>query len=90
MAQQILTIPNKISVNEDTLLKRVRRSRLSLHFSTPRTRRWLLVQWVSAPIEATAEWLDTIARRNNRERNSPTLSRLLDDHLMQAMMRKTI
>ncbi len=33
----------------------VKRSRFSLHFSTPRMRRWLLVQLVSVPTESAGE-----------------------------------
>lgn len=36
-------------------LKGARRSRLSLHFNTPRVRRWLLVQLVSIPLDEIDE-----------------------------------
>ncbi|MGA7730400.1 MAG: hypothetical protein WCD37_03900 [Chloroflexia bacterium] len=36
-------------------LRGIRRSRFSWHFNTPRRRRWLLVQLVSAPAIPTVE-----------------------------------
>jgi hypothetical protein len=71
------------------LLQGVRRSRFSLHFKTWRTRRWLLVQWVSAPVQATGEWLEGIARRLNREQATPTLSNLFDQYQLDSTLRRT-
>ena len=92
MAQMISTMNNRVSTGDESLLQSVRRSRFSLHFKTLRTRRWLLVQWVSAPIQATGEWLEGIARRLNRERelSRPTLASLCDQYRMDSALRRTI
>lgn len=37
---------------DEGVLKGARRSRFSLHFNWLRRRRWLLVQWVSIPVES--------------------------------------
>ncbi len=44
-----MTMAGSLASAEEATLKGVRRSRLSFHFSTPRVRRWLLVQLVSVP-----------------------------------------
>jgi hypothetical protein len=91
MAQIVSTLNNGISngIGESALVRGVRRSRFSLHFKTPKTRRWLLVQWVSAPVQATGEWLDNTASKLTRERTRPNLASLLDQHQMQSALRRT-
>jgi hypothetical protein len=88
----ISTLNNRAGTGEDTLFRGVRRSRFSLHFTTPGTRRWLLVQWVSSPVQATTEWLDGIAQRLNRERkqSSPNLATLFDQYHLDTTLRRTI
>ena len=51
------SITNPAPSRESLALKGVRRARYSFHFVTRRTRRWLLVQWVSVPRE-TSESID--------------------------------
>ena len=87
---QIASLPGRVNTGEDLLTRGVRRSRFSLHLNTPRTRRWLLVQWVSAPAQATAEWFDSLSRRLSQKSSRPNLARLLDDHTMQTSLRRTI
>ncbi len=86
----MLSLTGRSATGEEFVPRGVRRSRFSLHFNTPLTRRWLLVQWVSAPAQATAEWLDTQARRLARRTDRPTLARLVDDYRMQTALRRTI
>jgi len=90
MAQMISTMNNRPGTGEETLLRGVRRSRFSLHFNTLRTRRWLLVQWVSAPVQATGEWLDRIARRLSREQSRPSLGNLFDQYQLDTTLRRTM
>jgi hypothetical protein len=96
MAQTISTLSNRVSTGQESLLQGVwspegvRRSRFSLHFKTWRTRRWLLVQWVSAPVQATGEWLEGIARRLSHEQSRPTLSSALDQYQLDSTLRRTI
>jgi hypothetical protein len=90
MAQTISTLNNRVSTGQESLLQGVRRSRFSLHFKTWRTRRWLLVQWVSTPIQATGDWLERLARRLTREQSSPTLSSVLDQFQLDSTLRRTI
>lgn len=57
----------------------VRRSRWSLHFSTPRTRRWLLVQLVS--VDETTQESTPLSGSASRHagRCETTRSHLVDD-----------
>jgi hypothetical protein len=87
MAQMISTMNNRTG---EEMLRGVRRSRFSLHFNTLRTRRWLLVQWVSAPVQATGEWLEGIARRLNQEQSRPSLGNLVDQYQLDSTLRRTI
>lgn len=48
MASQVLSTSTRL---DNTFPVGVRRSRFSLHFNTPRARRWLLVQLVSVPAD---------------------------------------
>jgi hypothetical protein len=80
----ISTLNNRAGTGEDTLFRGVRRSRFSLHFTTPGTRR--------SPVQATTEWLDGIAQRLNRERkqSSPNLATLFDQYQLDTTLRRTI
>jgi hypothetical protein len=44
---------------EEKALNGAKRSRLSLHFTTPRVRRWLLVQLVTMPVGDTEDETET-------------------------------
>ena len=83
-----MSLHNRIGNSEDMLLPRVRRSRFSFHFRTPRARRWLLVQWVTAPLDsATDDSSPLVQVKTGRDR--PTLNRVLDDYCNQLTARRT-
>jgi hypothetical protein len=92
MAQTASTLNSRVGTGNESLLRSVRRSRFSLHFKTPNTRRWLLVQWVSAPVQATTEWLDKLAQRLNheREQSRSSLSNLFEQYRLDTTLRRTI
>jgi hypothetical protein len=90
MAQTLSALNNRVSTGEESLLRSVRRSRFSLHFKTLRTRRWLLIQWVSAPIQTTSEWLDRLAQRLTWEQSPSTLADHLDQYQLDSTLRRTI
>lgn len=79
---------SKVNSAEDTLVRGVRRSSFSLHFPTHRTRRWLLVQWVSVPVIATEEEQSSTHRRNVVEAKLPTFMGLLNDYTNQSWLRR--
>jgi hypothetical protein len=90
MAQTLSALNNRIGTGEESLLRGVRRSRFSFHFKTLRTRRWLLVQWVSAPVQSTGEWLERLTRRLTREQSKPTLASALDRFQLDSTLRRTV
>ena len=90
MAQTLSTLHNRAGTGHEALLQGVRRSRVLFHFKTWGTRRWLLVQWVSAPIQATGDWLERVGRRLSREQSRPTLLSLLDRFQLDSTLRRTI
>jgi hypothetical protein len=51
----IASLVGPMASADDPVLKRMRRSRLSIHLTTPHVRRWLLVQLVSIPVEEAIE-----------------------------------
>ena len=90
MAQTLSTLNNRIGTGQELLLQGVRRLRFTLHFKTWHTRRWLLVHWVSAPVQATGEWLERVGRRFSREQFRPTLSSVLDQFRLDMTLRRTM
>jgi hypothetical protein len=78
----IASLVGPIARADDPVLKGVRRSRLSIHMTTPRVRRWLLVQLVSIPVEETFE--DGAGAqpymRPMRTNQSRTYQQLIDDY----------
>ena len=90
MAQTLSTLNNRVGTGQDVLLQGVRRSRFLFHFKTWGTRRWLFVQWVSAPIQATGDWLESVARSLSRKESHPTLSSVLDQFRLDSSLRRTI
>jgi hypothetical protein len=87
-----LQMAGPLTPADDAVIAGVRRSRLSIHLSTPRVRRWLLVQLVSVPVHA-----------NNKEPNADNaslapahapahahLGRLLDDYITNQTIRRVI
>ena len=89
MAQTISTLNNRVSTGQELLLQGVRRLRFTLHFKTWHTRRWLLVQWVSAPVQATSEWIERVGLRLSRKQFQPTLSSVLDQFRFDMGLRRT-
>ena len=90
MAHTLSTLNNRVGTGQELLLQGVRRSRFLFHFKTWSTRRWLFVQWVSAPIQATGEWLERLARHLSREQSRPTLSSVLDRFQLDSTLRRTM
>ena len=87
-----LQMAGPLTAADDAVIAGVRRSRLSIHLSTPRVRRWLLVQLVSVPVHP-----------NNKEPNADNpsfapahapahahLGRLLDDYITTQTIRRVI
>jgi hypothetical protein len=74
--------------SEGTPLKGARRARFSLHFNTPRMRRWLLVQLIVMPVEGTPdEGVDRLAfKQAHPDRLS--LNSLLDRYQMESHTRR--
>jgi len=63
---------------EENALNGAKRSRLSVHFTTPRVRRWLLVQLVTMPVGETEEEIET--RHNHAQANSrQSLANIVDN-----------
>jgi hypothetical protein len=79
----------KVNSAEDSMVSGVRRSRFSFHFLTHRTRRWLLVQWVSVPVAATEEEQSARQAQLSEGRKRPALKSLLSDYTTQAWLRRT-
>ena len=55
-------IAGLIAKSDDSVLKGVHRSRLSLHLKTPHVRHWLLVQFVSMPVPIEEEQEDKVGK----------------------------
>lgn len=80
---------SKATPAEENALRRVRRSRFSFHFMTQRTRRWLLVQWVSMPVTAADSERVSARPRFSAESKRPTYQNVLNDYTTQAWLRRT-
>ena len=79
---------SKVNPAEDSMVSGVRRSRFSFHFLTHRTRRWLLVQWVSVPVIATEEEQSARQAQLSESNRRPALKSLLNDYTTQAWLRR--
>ena len=83
---------SKTTPVDEMAVRGVRRSRLSLHFNTPRVRRWFLVQMVSIPNDASREESNygqaSFAKPKEGKRKS--LGKLLDEHQMTPLWRFTM
>ncbi len=76
------------TASEDTGLKSIHRSRLSFHFNTWRTRRWLLVQLVSMPANVAEEGVELAPKYSRPVKvEHPGAQRLLDDYRTSQMLR---
>ena len=85
-----VTLANPTGGLDDMASRGIRRSRLSVHFNTPRRRRWLLVQLVSMPLNNAIEEQDTqLPRRLQAEAPRPKpWQSLVDDYERAAMWRR--
>ncbi len=55
MSSTSISINGRVTPLDESMLQGARRSRFSFHFSTPRVRRWFLVQMVSVPVDRLQE-----------------------------------
>lgn len=71
-------------------LSGIKRSRFSFHFNTARTRRWLLVQLVTAP--AIEEEDNTATRYYNLRSHAtqPSLSRVMQDYYNSSTLKRLV
>ncbi|HKP54682.1 MAG TPA: hypothetical protein VJ183_18750 [Chloroflexia bacterium] len=83
-----LGIYGKVNPAEVNKVRGVRRSRFSFHFLTHRTRRWLLVQWVSVPVAPSEEDQLAYYRQTLASNKPPTFKSLLSDYTNQAWLRR--
>ena len=77
---------SKVSSSEENTLGGARRSRFSFHFMTHRTRRWLLVQWVSIPVASTEEEQSAKQAQLEESRKRPAYHSLLNDYATRAWL----
>jgi hypothetical protein len=77
---------------DDAVIAGVRRSRLSIHLSTPRVRRWLLVQLVSVPVHPNSKEpnADNASFAPAHAPAHAHLGRLLDDYITNQTIRRVI
>jgi len=82
---------SKANPMEETVMRGVRRSRFSFHFGTRRTRRWLLVQWISVPVVGDkTEQPNTQETTEMKKKNNKNYQTLLSDYNTQAWLRRVI
>lgn len=86
-----LQMTGRLVPTDEASIAGVRRSRFSLHLNTAHMRRWLLVQWVSTPVDNTNEeskagW-KAFAQTEAPRRNSFGL--LLDEYLNARTLRRS-
>ena len=77
---------------DEAVIAGVRRSRFSIHLSTPRVRRWLLVQLVSIPVHVPAKEpnADNASFAPAQAPTHTHLDRLLDDYVTNQTVRRVI
>ncbi|MFL5731613.1 MAG: hypothetical protein ACJ78Q_00310 [Chloroflexia bacterium] len=87
-----LQMAGPMAATDDAAIDGVRRSRLSIHLSTPRVRRWLLVQMVSVPVHNTANEpaADSVQFARAEAPRHVHLGRLVDDYTTSQMLRRVI
>jgi hypothetical protein len=87
-----LQMAGPLAATDDAAIAGVRRSRLSIHLSTPRVRRWLLVQLVSVPLHATNS--EPVADNTSFARaeapRHACLDRLVDEYVAAQSLRRII
>lgn len=80
---------SKGNTMEEIAQRGVRRSRFSFHFMTHRTRRWLLVQWVSVPVIANEDEKATARTRTTSEKEKRgNFQSLVSDFTTQSWLRR--
>ncbi|MEO8287458.1 MAG: hypothetical protein ABI670_13615 [Chloroflexota bacterium] len=67
-------------VRNDEMLKGIRRSRFSFHFTTARRRRWLLVQLVTSPAIATEDLAEQPTAYTPAKPERASYSKLIDGY----------
>lgn len=79
-------------VYDEPALRGVRRSRFSFHLNTRRSRRWLLVQLVSIPLDGPDNEHSALAIRHSREQAAPhkTLGQLVDNYSAARMCNRGV
>lgn len=87
MASTVGTISRAEQLGE-AVLNGVRRSRFSLHFNTRRVRRWLLVQFVSAPVQTADEQATAPTQPVQSRGPQATIGRLMDDFMAAQFARR--
>ena len=87
-----LQMAGPLTPADDAVIAGVRRSRLSIHLSTPRVRRWLLVQLVSVPVHVTTKEPnpDNASFAPAQAPARARLGRLLDDYVTTQTIRRII
>ena len=76
---------------EDAAIKGLRRSRFSLHLNSRRVRRWLLVQFVSVPVEeAVDEQLHDTYTAQKQATEPKGIKYALDEYCTRRMMQRYI
>jgi len=87
-----LQMAGPLAASDDAAIAGVRRSRLSIHLTTPRVRRWLLVQLVSVPLHATSNepvFDNTQFARAEAPRNA-ALDHLVDEYMTTQAIRRVM
>jgi hypothetical protein len=81
-----------MTATDDAALQGVRRSRLSIHLSTPRVRRWLLGLVVSVPVHnAGTEPVPDITQFARAEApHHANLGHLVDEYMTAQTLRRVI
>jgi hypothetical protein len=81
---------SKVNPVEENTLNGTRRSRFSFHFMTHRTRRWLLVQWVSIPVTSTEGEQSARQAQLEESRKRPTYHTLLNDYTTRSWLSRPV
>ena len=84
-----ISMASSVARADEQVLNGARRSRFSLHFKTPRVRRWLLVQIVSVPVGEEKEEVSRSLTKQ-AEAAQPTVSHLLDEYVLSSQARRFV
>jgi hypothetical protein len=85
-----LQMAGPLAATDDAAIAGVRRSRLSIHLTTLRVRRWLLVQLVSVPLHATNSepTPDNASFARAETPRHAALDRLVDEYMTTQTLRR--